>query len=364
MMRRRVLLGAAVLYALVWAGGGVSSAWRADLPTQLSDEEFWKLSQDYSEPGGTFHSENYVSNEGRFQLILPELVRRARQGGLYVGVGPEQNFTYIAALHPRMAFIVDIRRGNLQEHLLYKALFEMSANRAGFLSRLFSREEPADLAATAKPEQLFAALDAARPTDARYRANLAAVYDWLTKSPHHLPLSAEDKAGIDTIYRTGFFADGPELNYQLTGQGRNSQHPTYAELMSTDDGTGQQRSYLATEDNFRVLKDLETKNLLVPVVGDFGGARALRAVSAYARDKGAIVSAFYLSNVEQYLRQDGKWNAFCATIATMPLDARSTFIRSSAGRGFGGGGGGLGMFWLALGEMQAETAGCAVGAGR
>jgi hypothetical protein len=363
-MNTRVRLIAAVVVVLVgvvWVTAGRAVIGRADLPAALSDDELWKLSQDFSEPGGTFHSENYVSNEGRFQLIVPELVTRARQGGLYLGVGPEQNFTYIANLHPQMAFIVDIRRGNLQEHLLYKALFEMSADRASFLSRLFSRPQPAGLGPASTPQQLFAAYDAVAATADRYKANLAAVLDWLTKTPHHFPLDRADRDGIDVIYKTAFFADGPELGYQLTGQGRNSIHPTYAELMSTDDGTGRRRSYLATEDNFQVVKKLETANLLVPVVGDFGGPKALQAVGRFAREKGAVVSAFYLSNVEQYLRQDGKTAAFCANVAALPLDGRSTFIRSSANRGGVGVGvsGGLGMFWLALGEMQAETRGCA-----
>ena len=353
-----------VLSALAWTVAGRAGTTRMDLPVSLSDEEFWKLSQDFSENGGTFHSENFVSNEGRFQLIVPDLVSRARQGGLYLGVGPEQNFTYIANLHPRMAFIVDIRRGNLQEHLLYKALFEMSADRAEFLSRLFSRSRPAGVGASSSPQQLFAAYDAVPATAEQYAANLAAVLAWLTASPHHLPLDKTDRDGIDFIYKTAFFADGPELGYQLTGQGRSSQHPTYAELMSVDDGAGRQRSYLATEENFQVMKALETANLLVPVVGDFGGPKALQAVARYAREKGAVVSAFYLSNVEQYLQQDGKTAAFCANVAAMPLDGRSTFIRSSANRsraGFGNGPfGGLGMFWLALGEMQTETAACAV----
>jgi hypothetical protein len=362
-IRARLALGlVVVLCGLTWTAASRTLAVRADLPASLSDEEFWQLSQAFSEAGGTFHSENYVSNEGRFQLILPDLVARARQGGLYLGVGPEQNFTYIANLHPRMAFIVDIRRGNLQEHLLYKALFEMSADRAEFLSRLFSRARPAGIGARATPQQLFAAYDAVPASGQQYTANLAAVMHWLTTSPHHLVLDRADRDGIDKIYKTAFFADGPELGYQLTGQGRSSIHPTYAELMSAEDGTGRQRSYLATEDNYQVLKKLETANLLVPVVGDFGGSKALRSVARYAREKGAVVSAFYLSNVEQYLRQDGKTAAFCANVAAMPLDSHSTFIRSTVDRrgfGFGATSGGLGMFRPSIGGIQAETATCA-----
>ena len=42
-------------------------------------------------------------------------------------------------------------------------------------------------------------------------------------------------------------------------------------------------------------------------------------------------------------------------VASMPLDASSTFIRSSRGGGYGGGGGGL---VNSLGPMLAETKGC------
>ena len=99
---------------------------------------------------------------------------------------------------------------------------------------------------------------------------------------------------------------------------------------------------------------LDVRGTLVPVVGDFGGPKALRAVGQYVRDHGATVSAFYLSNVEQYLRQDGKQGTFCANVASMPLTEQSTFIRSYQG-GNGGPGGGL---INDLGWMQAETKGC------
>jgi len=329
----------------------------AGLPARLNDQEFWHISSSFSEPGGTFHSDNFVSNEGRFQLVLPDLVKRARPGRLYIGVGPEQNFTYMSVVRPAMAFIIDIRRGNLQEHLLYKALMEMSADRADFLSRLFSRPRPAGLTAATSVEELFAAFHLVQPTPLLYRQNLNAVVEWLTKK-HGWQLPADDIDGINYIYRSAFFADGPELGYQLTGQGRSGQHPTYAYLMSMTDGVGRQRSYLASEENFRFLKDLQLKNLIVPVVGDFGGSKALPAIARYARDSGATVGAFYLSNVEQYLRQDGKAGAFCATVASMPLDASSTFIRSRVnGRGLNYPlpSGGTGMFWSVLGDMQAET---------
>jgi hypothetical protein len=132
--------------------------------------------------------------------------------------------------------------------------------------------------------------------------------------------------------------------------------------MTATDEAGVFRSYLASEDAFLYLKDLETRNLVVPVVGDFGGPKAIRAIAAYLKTQGATVQAFYLSNVEQYLYQDGKWETFCRNVATLPLDRASTFIRStSGGGGFGFGRGGA--FVSSLGAMQDETKACAAGRG-
>src|SRR5713101_4901297 len=102
------------------------------LPARLSDRDFWKIIEEFSEDNGYFRSDNLLSNEIWYQTVIPELLGRTKPGGVYLGVGPEQNFTYIAALKPKMAFITDIRRGNLHAQLMYKALFELSADRADF----------------------------------------------------------------------------------------------------------------------------------------------------------------------------------------------------------------------------------------
>ena len=125
--------------------------------------------------------------------------------------------------------------------------------------------------------------------------------------------------------------------------------------MTSTDADGRARSYLANEENFTILKTLETNNLLVPVVGNFAGPKAIRAVGRYVKEKGATVSAFYLSNVEMYLQQDGIWDRFCANVATLPLDETSTFIRSLRGARFGQGGFGLGS---ELGPMASEVRRC------
>src|SRR5262249_1735230 len=146
--RPRALPAVSILAACLGAVAiATTIAARAGLPTRLTDQEFWGLVNDLSEQNGSFRSDNLLSNEARFQFVIPALLETTRSGGAYMGVGPEQNFTYIAAVKPGMAFIIDIRRGNLDLHLMYKVLFELSADRAEFVSRLFSRRRPPALRA-------------------------------------------------------------------------------------------------------------------------------------------------------------------------------------------------------------------------
>jgi len=349
-LRHRLLLFTCVIGLATYAATR-DSVRGAELPARLTDQAFWKLSADASEPGGYFRSQditNLTSNELWFQYVIPELVRRTKPGGVYLGVGPEQNFTYMAAIDPKLAIIFDIRRGNLDMQLMYKAVFELSKDRADFIGMLFSRPRPSGLGPGSTASQLFGAFAASRPSAALFEQYLAAIEDRLLKV-HALPLPPSDLAGVRTIYRLFY-----ESGYALRAS------PTYADLMTATDEAGVNRSYLATEAAFARLKDLESRNLVVPVVGDFGGPKAIRAIGAYLKSQGATVSAFYLSNVEQYLYQDAKWDAFCRNVATLPLDASSTFIRTEngGGRGLGGFGRG-GGFITSLGSMTEDSSRCA-----
>ena len=309
---------------LVAAGFGRTSA--ADLPARLGDREFWKLLSDVSEPNGNFRSDNLVSNEIRYQDVIPELIRTAKTGGVYIGVGPEQNFTYIAALRPRLAFILDVRRGNVDLHLMYKALFELSADRADFVSRLLSRKRPAGLTTTSTAAEFFNAFAAIEPNERFSTETLAAIRNQLV-TVHRFPLNGDDLMRIESIYRV-FLLAGTKIQYSPYGSFGGTVQPTYADLMTATDQAGQARSYLANEQAFAFMKDLERRNAMVPVVGDFAGPKALRAIGDFARKRGSTISAFYVSNVEEYLRQDRTWQAFCANVGRLPMNAGSAFIRA------------------------------------
>jgi len=167
---------------------------------------------DFSEPTGTFPSENFTSNEVGAEWILPELLRTVRGGGAYIGVGPEQNFTYIAALQPRIAFVVDIRRQAMLQQLLYKALFELAPDRPAFLSLLFSRRVPPRLPRAAAPEVLLRALDDAPRDFALFNQTMERVINLLT-GEHGFALDPDGIEGIRHICQVIFLA-GPRLGLE------------------------------------------------------------------------------------------------------------------------------------------------------
>jgi hypothetical protein len=316
---QRVALALALSLAVVSCGSQFD---RGTLPQQLSDEAFWALVTGVSEPPGAFsHSDNLVSNE----ILIPHTIRQLRaRGGVYIGVGPEQNFTYIARIEPAMAFIVDIRQENRNLHLLYKALFELSADRIDFVSRLFSRDRPARLNEDPSVHALFEAYHAARPSSALLERTHAAVRERLLET-HRLPLAATDLELIGDAL-TAFHTYGPDIAYRPSRPAQTPQ-PSYRQLMTTPDVSGRSRSFLASDEAFRFVKALHEKNLIVPVVGDFGTSEgAIARVGEYARGHGSRVSGFYSSNVQTYLSNE-KMIAFCRSLAALPHDQdRTAFI--------------------------------------
>src|SRR4030095_11961001 len=246
---------------------------------------------------------------------------------VYLGVGPEQNFTYVVALEPKMAFIVDIRRQNMLAHLLYKALMELCADRAGYPSLLFSRPRPTPLGPDARREAVVRAYERVRPSETLFDANAQLVVDHLTNTKR-FHLSDEDQTTVRYVYRA-FFDSGPDLRYTfLGGYGGFLGMPSYGDLMTENDGRTRNWNFLATEDQYQSIRSLQERNLIAPLVGDFAGPKAVRSVAEYLKEHSAILTVFYTSNVEQYLFQDDEtWRQFYTNVAALPVYSSSLFIR-------------------------------------
>jgi hypothetical protein len=243
MTRHRVAIAAGLVLALGFAAAApvTRAQGPSTLPASLTDQEFWDLSSQLSEPNGYFRSDNLLSNEMGFQWVIPDLVARATAGGVYLGVGPEQNFSYISALKPSMVFITDIRRGNLWTQMMYKALFEMSNDRADFVGRLFTKPRPAGLTVDSTGKEIMDKYwDVTTGDEAAFKKNSQDIVDWLTKK-RHIPLPEEDQKGIiDDVYYY-FWWYGPSINYNSSsGTGnRGGSMAMYYDLMRVSGHRGE-----------------------------------------------------------------------------------------------------------------------------
>jgi hypothetical protein len=287
-----------------------------------------------SEPPGYFDTDNLISNERSYLQVLPELDRRNIRGGAYIGVGPDQNFSYIADIRPDIAFIVDIRRDNLLLHLLFKALFAQSRTRIEYLARLFGHAVPPnvdswrDTSIQRLAEYIDGGASERGATDA-----LRARLDGVIKG-FGVPLSPEDFATIDRFHRR-FIDAGPGLRFESLGRSPQSYYPTYRQLLLETDADGRQRNYLASEEAFQFVKSLEARDLVIPVVGNLSGSSALTAIGRVLGERGKQLTAFYTSNVEFYLEREGTFSRFANNLTQIPHTNHSVIIRAIFGRGSG-----------------------------
>jgi len=337
---RKLLLALVLVAVALPLAAGPPAAQVARLEERrdpIPAEEFSRLSQEMSEEDGYFRSDNFTSNETSYLHVVDKLRELVAAGGAYVGVGPEQNFTYIAKIRPRIAFIVDIRRQAVIQHLLYKAAFHRAENRAQFLSLLLSRPLTGSGApgADATGDQLmeyFARADAGEET---FMANLAAVRKTIQED-FRFPLGEKDRQRLEYVYGA-FRRDGLEISFRSDGVSRPGYggFPSLRDLVLQRDQRGNAGNFLTSEPDYRVVRQLQLDNRVIPVVGDFAGSKALASVGGYLTKKGYRVAAFYTSNVEQFLFQNGVFAGFVENVKKLPIDERSLFIRAVTGRGQG-----------------------------
>jgi hypothetical protein len=321
-MRRALLLAVSLAAALATS--------QARTATQ-SVSTFAALSEQLSEPNGDFDTDNLISNESSYLHVIPALEQGGVTGGAYIGVGPDQNFSYIARIRPASAFIIDIRRDNLLMHLLFKALFAASRNRVEYLSALIGRPAPdrGDTWRDASIEKIVMYFDAAKPATAVQLADTEARLHELIKKTG-VALSDRDLATIDRFHGQ-FVRAGLGLQFQSTGRPAREYYPTYRDLLLETDRRGRQLCYLASEDDFQFVKTLEARDLVIPVVGNIAGPKALAAIGQEIARRGEKVSAFYDSNIENYLFRDGSFPRFVDNVKKLPHTDKSVIIRSLFG---------------------------------
>lgn len=334
---RILALAALVAWGCTGPADSAPGSGGADVGTAASatppDSLFAPLVAELSEAPGFFDTDNLISNESSYLHAVSALNRRAVQGGAYVGVGPDQNFSYIAAVRPEVAFIVDIRRDNLLLLLLFRAFFEEAPTRAEYLSLLFGRPLPDDRESWRdRPlEELLDRIEDTPPDPGR-----STVRDRLFQrvERYGIPIAPSDRATL-TRFHEEFVERGPRLRYTSLGRPPAPWYPTYRELLLETDLEGNPSSYLVDEAPYQFLRDLQARNGVIPAVGDLAGPHTIPAIGDYLEARGIPISAYYVSNVEFYLWRGGSFAQFVENVASLPLDDKSVLIRSAFVRTLG-----------------------------
>ena len=315
-------------------GDGIGHAGETRLSTLASDSTFGALVARLSGPGAYFDTDNLISNE-RSYLHVSDALRGLEAGGAYVGVGPDQNFSYIAASRPSVAVIVDIRRDNLLLHLLFKALLERSPTRIEFLARLTGRPPPENPAAwrDRDVEDLVEWVDRFPVAPDPFRATAR---DEVARrvTEFGIPLSPEDLRTVRRFHET-FIREGLDLRFRSHGRRPRFYYPTLRQLLLETDRRGRPASYLARPEDYATVRTLSLENRIVPVVGDLAGGHALPELARWLEENGLALSSFYASNVEFYLDRAGTLDRFVENLRRLPRRDGAVLVRSYFGGVYG-----------------------------
>jgi hypothetical protein len=303
----------------------------AETRPHMSAAAWRALVQRLSEPNGEFFSDNFISNETSYLQIADALSKHSRPGGVYLGVGPEQNFSYIALSRPQWAYLLDIRRDNMVLHLMYKALFDLAQDRAHFLAMLTGRDvRPPATDAGASLEQVMRATETVTVDDRSFAAIHRRLRSRIERN-YGFALDDADTRSLERAHHA-FRSDGLDIRFKLKDGGVR-RYPSLRELLSARAPGGRQSGFMASEEAFRFVQEMQREHRLVPLVGDFAGDRTMPGLAQHLRSQKQVVSAFYVSNVEQYLMRDGLWWKWQRNVAALPTDQDSVFIRAYLDQG-------------------------------
>ena len=293
----------------------------------FSDEQFQELSLSLSDKEQYFDTDNLISNERPFQHLIPAIKDKLPAGGAYLGVGPDQNFTYISGTRPSIAFIIDIRRHNLLQHLYFKELFERAPNRVEFLSLLLSRPTQTELSSrglnAADLVEIFLGLPADRSlTD----STVSAVFSSLRRRFPEM-IQEADRPFLDQMAGT-FRQEGLRLRFRSHRRRPRFFYPTLGELLTGTDRQGIEHGYLSSESYYSFVRTMQFENRIIPLVGDLGGTESLKAIGGFLEGSEIELSLFYVSNVEFYLASNGKFHLFSSNVGTLPINGSSLLLRT------------------------------------
>lgn len=241
----------------------------------------------------------FVTNELAYNDVLVECLPTGTTGA-YVGVGPCQNLTYIGALRPRLAFVVDARIDNLLEHLMFKLLFERAETPAEYLGLLLSRDLGSSHAVGSEPEAVVAAVEKCPVSPELFRTNLA----WLrTEMSDRWPLTDLHRNRIDRLYGEFFRRQLDITNVDAETTENLDEIANLRDVISARTSHGINLHFLTDAERYAVVRQLQRDDRVIPLLGNLGSGETTDRINELLRAYGESISTFYVSNIEEHVLQ-------------------------------------------------------------
>lgn len=268
--------------------------------------------------------EYLVSNETGYLDVVESLSRTTKPGSVYIGVGPDQNYTYIAATGAEFSFIIDQRAENQYLHFLFKAIFELASNRVSYLQLLFSRPLGIEIGKRSSLSQIVALIDRTDGCELLYRTNLSNIVELIQIYQKAVPVLEIER--IKEIYRN-FFERSLDLTSRiLSTTSHGTSYPTYREFLLRSRPTAS--NFLDNDEYFQYVKAKHLKNQIVPITGDLSGDKTLSALSDFCRSRDLLVDTVYISNVDYRLVNANLLELLVRNLELLPRTKDCLLVRS------------------------------------
>ncbi len=295
------------------------------IPSRLTDKAFWQLVTELSEPGGYFRSDNFLSNENAFQTVIPELKSTLPTGGVYLGVGPEQNFTYIVALRPKLAFVdrhparEPDRAAAVQgvrRNVVDSRRISVPPVRAKASERALERRDCRGVVCRVRGRDAERSVVQGQPSGGQGSA--------CERSQVRIVARRSQEPRIRVLGLLPWRSGSELLVFAIGSRRLRRRVP---ELPRTDDrdrrsGREAQLSRHGGKLSTTCASTRKTTRSCRWSATSAATRRFERSATTYAHTS-ATVTAFYTSNVEQYLFQEAyAWRKFLQNVATFPIDGQ------------------------------------------
>jgi hypothetical protein len=131
------------------------------------------------------------------------------------------------------------------------------------------------------------------------------------------------------------FEEIRKMQSRLAGPGPEARflalrmYPTIGRLMAERTRSGRPGHWLADDAMFETVRALQRNDSILPVVADWSGGSAMRAVADHQRKMKMQVGVVYVSDVEFFLFRGGLFDRYVASLAGLPIHPRAVVVRTS-----------------------------------